>query len=794
MSDNQSQDPQRPQKTPSGPPEKGVNWKVVILFTIALSIIFVAINGAGSGSNKPLKFPEFREALLEGRVLQSAPEKNRKYELELVSFAGEGRAELLGYYVEQGLLVKEWEDKKDIKSSVQVDIDSISNDLNQSFGEKLTWVNAEPRGMEDAEEIPFAQLRSLLAENRLVLGKNVEFEIFRSPGSDQATIYATMGNPIPFTADELSNLEDKDKGDSGKLIPFVVKLNGVIMRDDLAALVKSNIKTRTEDNTFGKVMMSLLPVLLLIILIFFLFRHQMKSAGRGAMSFGKSKAKLLTMDQQKVTFKDVAGIQEAKEELYEIVDFLRDPRKFQALGGTIPKGVLMVGPPGTGKTLLARAIAGEADVPFFSISGSDFVEMFVGVGASRVRDMFEQGKKHAPCLVFIDEIDAVGRHRGHGMGGGHDEREQTLNALLVEMDGFDTQQGVIIIAATNRPDVLDPALLRPGRFDRQVTVALPDVKGREQILAVHSKKIKLAAGTDLAVVARGTPGFSGAELANLINEAALLAARKGIKSVTIAEMEEARDKVRWGRERRSLALSDKEKKNTAYHEAGHAILNELLDHTDPLHKVTIIPRGPSLGSTMFLPDEDKFNYRRNELLSQLIVLMGGRVAEDLIFGDVTNGAMGDIRMATNLARKMVCEWGMSGELGMVEYGDSGGGGGFLARDMMSQSKNYSEDTAQKIDGEIKGLIDHAYNEAERILNKNRELLDKISEALLEYETLDAKHISEIIEHGEMKDPPKPPQPPELPDDVEEEKVPEVAESDKRDDDGTLPPEVVGAPA
>ncbi|MGC6459746.1 MAG: ATP-dependent zinc metalloprotease FtsH [Akkermansiaceae bacterium] len=794
MSDNQSQDPQRSQKTPSGPPEKGVNWKVIILFTIALSIIFVAINGAGSGSNKPLKFPEFREALLEGRVLQSAPEKNRKYELELVTFAGEGRAELLGYYVEQGLLVKEWEDKKDIKSSVQVDIDSISNDLNQSFGEKLTWVNAEPKGMEDAEEIPFAQLRSLLAENRLVLGKNVEFEIFRSPGSDQATIYATMGNPIPFTADELSKLEDKDKGDSGKLIPFVVKLNGVIMRDDLAALVKSNIKTRTEDNTFGKVMMSLLPVLLLIVLIFFLFRHQMKSAGRGAMSFGKSKAKLLTMDQQKVTFKDVAGIQEAKEELYEIVDFLRDPRKFQALGGTIPKGVLMVGPPGTGKTLLARAIAGEADVPFFSISGSDFVEMFVGVGASRVRDMFEQGKKHAPCLVFIDEIDAVGRHRGHGMGGGHDEREQTLNALLVEMDGFDTQQGVIIIAATNRPDVLDPALLRPGRFDRQVTVALPDVKGREQILAVHSKKIKLAAGTDLAVVARGTPGFSGAELANLINEAALLAARKGIKSVTIAEMEEARDKVRWGRERRSLALSDKEKKNTAYHEAGHAILNELLDHTDPLHKVTIIPRGPSLGSTMFLPDEDKFNYRRNELLSQLIVLMGGRVAEDLIFGDVTNGAMGDIRMATNLARKMVCEWGMSGELGMVEYGDSGGGGGFLARDMMNQSKNYSEDTAQKIDGEIKGLIDHAYNEAERILNKNRELLDKISEALLEYETLDAKHISEIIEHGEMKDPPKPPQPPELPDDVEEEKVPEVAESDKRDDDGTLPPEVVGAPA
>jgi len=398
--------------------------------------------------------------------------------------------------------------------------------------------------------------------------------------------------------------------------------------------------------------------------------------------------------------------------------------------------------------------------------------------------MFEQGKKSAPCLVFIDEIDAVGRHRGHGMGGGHDEREQTLNALLVEMDGFDTQEGVIIIAATNRPDVLDPALLRPGRFDRQVTVALPDVKGREQILGVHTKKIKLAAGTDLGLIARGTPGFSGAELANLINEAALLAARKGIKAVTLAEMEEARDKVRWGRERRSLALSDKEKKNTAYHEAGHAILNEILDHTDPLHKVTIIPRGPSLGSTMFLPDEDKFNYRKNELLSQLIVLMGGRVAEEIIFGDVTNGAMGDIRMATSLARKMVCEWGMSTDLGMVEYGD-GGGGGFLARDMMSQSKNYSEDTAQKIDNEIKDFIDHAYKEAERLLKENRILLDKISEALLEFETLDAQHIKDLIEHGEMKDPPKPPEPPEIPDDMQKEKAPESTEEKNRGEDGTF---------
>ena len=382
------------------------------------------------------------------------------------------------------------------------------------------------------------------------------------------------------------------------------------------------------------------------------------------MSFGKSKAKLLTMEKNRVTFKDVAGIEEAKDELVEIVEYLRDPDKFQKLGGNLPKGLLMVGPPGTGKTLLARAIAGEAEVPFFSISGSDFVEMFVGVGASRVRDMFEQGQKNSPCLIFIDEIDAVGRHRGQGMGGGHDEREQTLNALLVEMDGFDTRAGVIIIAATNRPDVLDPALLRPGRFDRQVSVGLPDVKGREQILSVHVKKIKIAPDTELSVIAKGTPGFSGAELANLINESALLAARKGLKEVTQAEMEEARDKVRWGRERRSLALSEDDKRKTAYHEAGHAILNILCKHTDPLHKVTIIPRGPSLGSTMFLPEKDKFSYHKKEMLDQLVVLMGGRVAEEIMLDDVASGAMGDIRMATDLARQMVCEWGMSTALGL----------------------------------------------------------------------------------------------------------------------------------
>ncbi|MEP7078023.1 MAG: ATP-dependent zinc metalloprotease FtsH, partial [Chthoniobacterales bacterium] len=426
---------------------------------------------------------------------------------------------------------------------------------------------------------------------------------------------------------------------------------------------------RTESNVLAQTLVGFLPIAVFLVILYLLFRQQIRMAGKGALNFGKSKARMLARDKNKITFKEVAGVEEAKDEVQELVEFLRDPKKFQKLGGRIPKGVLLVGPPGTGKTLLARAIAGEADVPFFSISGSDFVEMFVGVGASRVRDMFEQGKKSAPCIIFIDEIDAVGRHRGHGVGGGHDEREQTLNALLVEMDGFDTQEGVIIIAATNRPDVLDPALLRPGRFDRQITVNLPDVKGREEILRVHSKKVKLAEGVDLAIVARGTPGYSGAELANVINEAALLAARRGLKGITRHELEEARDKVRWGRERRSLAISEKEKKITAYHEAGHALLNVVLEHTDPLHKVTIIPRGPALGVTMMLPQEDKFNAKKKELLDNLCVSMGGRVSEEIFLGDISSGAAGDIRGVTWYARKMVCQWGMSEKLGMVEYGE-----------------------------------------------------------------------------------------------------------------------------
>ncbi|HRH98498.1 MAG TPA: ATP-dependent zinc metalloprotease FtsH, partial [Prosthecobacter sp.] len=516
-----------------------------------------------------------------------------------------------------------------------------------------------------------------------------------------------LGKPLP---------PEPSKGDSGKSTafgngkgeskPFSVAVNIEFQKEELRDLLKAHnlvLIPVYENEMWSSLIGFLLPLLIILAFFYFLVRQQLRSAGRGAMSFGKSKAKMLAQDRNKVTFKDVAGVEEAKEEVQEIVEFLKDPKKFQRLGGKIPKGVLMTGPPGTGKTLLAKAIAGEADVPFFSISGSDFVEMFVGVGASRVRDMFEQGKKNAPCLIFIDEIDAVGRHRGHGMGGGHDEREQTLNALLVEMDGFDTQEGIIIIAATNRPDVLDPALLRPGRFDRQVTVNLPDVKGREEILRVHAKKVKLADSADLSRIARGTPGFSGAELANLLNEAALLAARKNMKSITNPELEEARDKVRWGRERRSMALSEKEKENTAYHEAGHAILIELLEHTSPLHKVTIIPRGPSLGSTMWLPEEDKHNNRKSELLDDLVVAMGGRVAEEIQFGDVTNGASGDIRMASRVARSMVCSWGMSTKLGMVEYGENESTA-FMGRG----SSNYSPDTAQKIDEEVKRLIDEAF--------------------------------------------------------------------------------------
>jgi cell division protease FtsH len=499
---------------------------------------------------------------------------------------------------------------------------------------------------------------------------------------------------------------------------------------------------------------SVAPFLILGVLFWFFFIRQIKAAGKGALSFGKSKARMLAKDRNKTTFKDVAGVDEAIEEVSELVEFLKDPKKFQRLGGRIPKGVLMVGPPGTGKTLLAKAIAGEADAAFFSISGSDFVEMFVGVGASRVRDMFEQARKSTPCLIFIDEIDAVGRSRGHGLGGGNDEREQTLNALLVEMDGFDTQEGIIIIAATNRPDVLDPALLRPGRFDRQVTVNLPDVRGREGILKVHAKNVKLLPEVDLSVIARGTPGYSGAELANLLNEAALLAARTNKKGVGQPELEEARDKVRWGRERRSMAMSDEEKRATAWHEAGHAIVNVLLKHTHPLHKVTIIPRGRALGVTMSLPKEDMLNMRRKQAIDTIIMTMAGRIAEEYVTDDISSGAAMDIQQATQLAKAMVMHWGMSEKLGNVLYGEAQEYV-FLGRDMM-RTKDYSEATAQEIDTEVKRIVDGAFHTAKQLIDTNRDKLELVANSLLEYETLDGAQVEEIVRTGHFTPPPKPP--------------------------------------
>jgi cell division protease FtsH len=543
-------------------------------------------------------------------------------------------------------------------------------------------------------------------------------------------------------------IEGHYKTSEGIVEPFKSTLFLDFNGEEIKEQLKNSGLTPTieyKSNALGAFMLSLLPLLLFVGLLYFIFASQMKTQGRGPFGFGKSKAKLMDKADNKITFKDVAGIHEAKEEVSELVEFLKDPKKFQKLGGRIPKGILMCGSPGTGKTLLAKAIAGEANVPFFSISGSDFVEMFVGVGASRVRDMFEEGKKNSPCLIFIDEIDAVGRHRGGGMGGGHDEREQTLNALLVEMDGFDTQSGIIMIAATNRPDVLDPALLRPGRFDRQINVDLPDIRGREEILRVHCKKIKLSDSVDLSQIAKGTPGYSGAELANVVNEAALLAAKKDLNAIGIKELEEARDKVRWGKERRSLSLSDQDKKITAYHEAGHAILLMDLEHTEPLHKVTIIPRGPSLGSTMWLPTEDKYNSKKKELMDHLVVVMGGRVAEELVFGDTTSGAYGDIKQATNIARNMVCKWGMSESLGMIDY-STGDENLFLARDI-NKPRFISEYTAKKIDEEIKKIIDESYDRAKNYLSLNRNKLDKLAMALLEFETLTNEEVKRVLYDG-----------------------------------------------
>jgi cell division protease FtsH len=568
-------------------------------------------------------------------------------------------------------------------------------------------------------------------------GRVIEGEIRQNPagGRDWTVITGRLNEPTL-------------RGAQGETAQF--RASGRLTENNYERLQASGRFNEVEATTiWTNLAASIIPFVIIIGLLYFLFVRQLRSAGRGAMSFGKSKAKLLQRDRERVAFSEVAGCDEAKEEISEVVDFLKEPKKFQKIGGRIPKGILLVGPPGTGKTLLAKAVAGEADVPFFSVSGSDFVEMFVGVGASRVRDMFEQGRKSAPCIIFIDEIDAVGRQRGAGLGGGNDEREQTLNSLLVEMDGFDTTEGVIIMAATNRQDVLDQALLRPGRFDRQIYVDLPDLIGREQILRVHARKVTLSDDVDLAVIARGTPGLSGAELANLLNEGALLAARRAKKKVDMHDIEDAREKVQFGRERRRI-MDDEDKKIVAYHEAGHALVGAVTDDgIFPVHKVTIIPRGRSLGSTMYIPKKDTYNYAKRRMLARLAVLYGGRIAEEQVLGDITSGASGDIQQATKLARHMVCDWGMS-PLGPIAFGENHDHV-FLGREI-ARSETYSPETAKRIDEEVSKLIDEQYRRAEQIIIEKRSALVKIAEALLEHETIEGKHVMEILEFGEIRSP------------------------------------------
>jgi cell division protease FtsH len=557
----------------------------------------------------------------------------------------------------------------------------------------------------------------------------------------------SAGGPFYTTiTGELITVEKNDDNiDSAKF-----SAAGRVTDEAIARLQATHVfKEPAAETLFSGLLMNLLPFVLILGVLYFLFLRQIRAAGRGALNFGKSRAKLLTRDRDKITFKEVAGCDEAKEEVAEVVEFLKDPKKFQKMGGRIPKGVLMVGPPGTGKTLLAKAVAGEADVPFFSISGSDFVEMFVGVGASRVRDMFEQGRKNAPCIVFIDEIDAVGRQRGAGLGGGNDEREQTLNSLLVEMDGFDTNEGVIIIAATNRPDVLDSALLRPGRFDRQIFIDLPDMIGREQILRVHAKKINMGDDVDLAEIGRATAGLSGADLANLLNEGALLAARRNKKKVERIDIEDAREKVLFGRERRRM-MDDEEKRMTAYHEAGHAVIGVLIDdEKNQLHKVTILPRGRSLGMAMYMPKREVLSLYKRNILNRIAMGLGGRIAEELAFSDVSNGASSDIQQVTKLARHMVCDWGMS-DLGPIAYGDNHDTV-FLGREI-SRSETFSQATAQKIDAEVRRIVDEQYVRATALLTEHRAALNAVAEALLQHETIEGKHVEEILKHGSIQSP------------------------------------------
>ena len=579
-----------------------------------------------------------------------------------------------------------------------------------------------------------------------------------SGNTDQPVTYTSFINDVRQgqIRDTVVGRDGVIKGTKRSGETFVTVIPGGFDSDLINDLVKQGVNASgelPEETSFlTTIFISWFPMILLIGVWIFFMRQMQGGGGKGAMSFGKSKAKLLSEDQIKTTFADVAGCDEAKEEVSELVDYLKEPTKFQKLGGRIPSGVLLVGQPGTGKTLLAKAIAGEAKVPFFTISGSDFVEMFVGVGASRVRDMFEQAKKSAPCIIFIDEIDAVGRQRGAGMGGGHDEREQTLNQMLVEMDGFEGNEGVIVIAATNRPDVLDPALLRPGRFDRQVTVGLPDIRGREQILKVHMRKVPLGDDVKASVIARGTPGMSGADLANLVNEAALFAARAARRTVSMDEFEKAKDKILMGAERRSMVMSEEEKAMTAYHEAGHAIVGRLVPDHDPVYKVSIIPRGRALGVTMYLPEQDRFSHSKQHLESNISSLYGGRIAEDMIYGfeKVSTGASNDIERATQLARKMVTQWGFSQKMGPMLFAEEEGEV-FLGRSS-SKSLNMSDETAQAIDIEIKAFVDRNYQRAEKILDENRDILESMKDALMHYETIDARQIDDLMERREVRPP------------------------------------------
>lgn len=730
--------PLPPKKSPGSAPSP--NWGVLILVAIISGILLLAftLDGSVTGPARTITFDAFRQDYRQGLVVLTQP---KDFPVVVTTSDGSSESTLSAYLYKK---------KPDFPTAKFYMPFTASEDV-RALCNRYGITASQQESMPDTTNA--VRVRS--TEEFIRLGE--EGRILSAP---EAPVLCISGNEGLIVGHYRKSPEGSVTAKDVEAVNVI--FNRAFQGEEVRALLGDNASYKVESNTWSILFFNCLPVLLLVGLFVFFFRSQNGGPG-GAMKFGRSRARLLDPDKNRVTFNDVAGISEAKEEVWEIVEFLRNPKKFRNLGGTIPKGVLMVGPPGTGKTLLARAIAGEAEVPFYTISGSDFVEMFVGVGASRVRDMFAEAKKNSPCLIFIDEIDAVGRHRGHGVGGGHDEREQTLNALLVEMDGFTANENVIVIAATNRVDVLDPALLRPGRFDREVQVNLPDAAGREQILKVHARKIKLAEGVDLSPIARATTGFSGAELANLVNESALIAARRNATAVTQADLEEAREKVRWGRERRSLEISDKEKRNTAVHEAGHAVclLKTALAKSLPLHKVTIIPRGPALGVTMMLPEEDKHSEYESELLDYIVMAMGGRCAEQVVFGDVSGGARADIMQATSIARKMVCVYGMSPKLGPVEYSSGAHSEVFLARDMV-QGRSFSEHTAQIIDEEVQRIVTENYQRALDILTENKERLLLIADKLIEFETLSGKQVAELLETGEMTDPPVRELPPEIP--------------------------------